>query len=928
MPSTKTQIAYFDPLGVYRDLCDELKSKLPLVNLHWNPPSRPLRSIPTLDVDLVEEEAVTHSTPKHQMLGLSSAPYLKLIFIKCEDNETYRQSIRTMIREWLTNNVNGTRDPTEWLIIHYVPSGVKSSSANRFKSTVFDKIRADFNSGSKKDRCIQVRKDFSSEMEYMETWSDAMTRVKEAVLDAFGKRVDLYEDEVNKLEAKKNVMGWNFGTFFIMKEGLALSFENISLYEDALVLYDELETAFGTMSRQKSVASFLSSIGFDYEKEPPSSLMNIQDDTQWRHQIMSNAISLFDFHCYLFSRQAHLMLQIAKSSSSASISALKIGELYLRLRTFLTEMNGLLLSNKKNMFMVAEWSYNVIREFLDATADTQDGLVRQVSEGRGELMLLSRKALETLARNKGYNIEGALSEVSLHEDSVMGEYHVQTKELEQYLKDDMAFYQQYRSVTIAASAEFELADRIRTVNRLSAQLALLDYQLGNYETACSQLENIPTLYSRQGWDIISASLLSVYIKCLMKLDRKEDILTNSLELLYQHKHLGKVEVDELIDNVQNLCDSFESKASVDALFETSVVPYVSVNSTGKYTIQVIISSDLTKDFPLEDATLTLHNIKSSKEKLVFRNESPLLVTPDRVKLEFTCNKFIRGQFQVMDLKMSKGKLLLSKEFNNDPVPTIIDFYPSPNGFWARIKAPRVYDLPERRLILEITAPKGIHVENCKVSFKPITPGLKIQTQKSGAKESIPGGLTVGEFDGSTEVSVPFVADAEIQRIAVRTIIDFTTSSGIFQHIFVDDIDAILAIDVNVHDFFKIHKFFSKFSISCKTHEPVRVFNGSLKSTDHFRVSPPVDTGPTIVFPGGPVSQVFAITKERGQNEDETLLLTIQHCYVREGKLDCLFFFFSVIPVAWMGFRCYCFNDFASLREKHIITMNISSRAGH
>lgn len=896
---SKTQIAYFDPLGVYRDLSDELKSQLPLVNLHWNPPSRPLRSIPTLDVDLIEEEAVTHSVPKHQMLGLSSAPYLKIIFIKCDDNETYRQSVRKMIREWLNNNVNGTRDPTEWLIIHHVPSGGKSTSGTRFKSTVFDKIRADFNSGSKKDRCIQIRQDYTTEMEYMETWSDAMTRIKEAVLEAFGKRVDLYEDEVNKLEEKKNVMGWNFGTFFIMKEGLALSFENISLYEDSLTLYDELEVAFGNITHQQSVASFLSSIGFDYEKSPPDSLLNIQDDSQWRHQIMSNAISLFDFHCYLFSRQANLILQIAKTSSSASISALKIGELYLRLRTFLTEMNGLLLSNKKNMYMVAEWTYNIVQEFLHATEETPDGLVRQVAEGRGELMLLSRKALETLATSKGFYIEGALSEVSLHESSSEGEknYEIDSEELNKFVQDSNAFYEQYRSATVTASAQFELADRIRTVNRLSSQLALLDYQLGNYEAACTQLESIPNLYGRQGWDMISASLLSVYIKCLVKLDREKDILSNSLDLLTQHKYLSTPELDELVDNVDRLSQSYEAKTLIDGFFEITVIPYLTVKpKSGKYAIKVIIQSNLAKEISLEDATLTLNNIKISKEKLVFRNDSsPLVVPPKREKLEveFTCNKFIRGQFQVLDLKMTKGKLLFEKDYHhvspndsnssNDQPAIIVDCFPFPQGFWARIKQPKLYALPERRIVLEVNAPKDIHVESCKASFKPVTPGVKLQPQKSDAKKAEVSGVTIGEFDTQTEISVPFVADGELQRVAVRSVIDYTTANGVFQHIFVDDINVILAIDVNVHDFFKAHKFFSKFSVSCKTQEPVRVFGGELRGTEHYKVSKPVNIGSAIAFPGGPVSQVFAITREPGQSEEESLLLTIKHCYVKDGK---------------------------------------------
>ena len=102
----------------------------------------------------------------HQMpISLLEKPYLNMMLVKCDvlvpklhsidfqDNEMYRNQVRKTIREWY-NGVLSKRNQ-EWMILHVVPksSTVPGRPASRFamKGSVYDKIRADFNS-SKKDR--------------------------------------------------------------------------------------------------------------------------------------------------------------------------------------------------------------------------------------------------------------------------------------------------------------------------------------------------------------------------------------------------------------------------------------------------------------------------------------------------------------------------------------------------------------------------------------------------------------------------------------------------------------------------------------------------------------------------------------------------------------------------------------------------------
>lgn len=852
----KTTIAYFDPLNVYGDIKQELLKHVPLTNLHWNHPLRPLRTINTLDVEFVEESAQAMAAPKHEMLGLSSTPCYKIIFIKCDDTDTYRSTVRPIIKEWIANSVTGVRDPVEWIIFHYVPPGSKAFLGNRFKYGVFDKIKADFNTESKKDRCVQIKHEYSSNAEKDEAWRNFSNRMKEGVLEAFSDRVDLYQDEINKLEAKKHILGWNFGKFFVLKEGLALAFERMSLFEDALLLYDELEEAFIQLNRQKSVTSFSA----ETLKTLSHPLLVVQKMSEIRHDILTNDISLFDFQCYLFSRQVYLLLCIAENSNSHSISALKIGELFLRLRSFLTEMNGMLNSFKQSVQSIAEWTFSVAQEFQQASKYVDGGLVREVAEGRGELYLLIRKSIETIAATRNWNIEGVLTEVSLDDKTtevVDPDYHIQNDVLASYLESDKSFYSTYKSITEFALAEFDLADRVRTKNRLSAQLALLDYQLGNYAEAAKSLESIPGLYGRQGWNLISSSLLLVYVQCLKKLDRKEAILANSLELLSRSDYLTPAEIGEHIKYVQELSDTVSFSATLDNFFECSIDPHVtSVTGKDEYCMEVTLTNPLKQDFKFDTGTITMRNIKDTTDILTFdiSSENGIVAKGGINKFHFKTKKFVRANFKVTGMFLTKGKLTLTKNFS-EASPIIIQLYPAPYNFHAKFCLPPTVDLNERRLGLHISSGQN-QISKCKITFKSVTVGLKLMSLKAQNEPDINKDLVVETHEGRPPVitfedlkpnsiavlTVPYMFEYDLPHVRLKAFIQYTTQDNeTFSNVIDQNIDIALALSVNVQDFYKLDKLFSKFTMSCNSAEPVCILETNLLGNEDFTISSPFGT---------------------------------------------------------------------------------------
>ncbi|KAI9836242.1 MAG: hypothetical protein M1819_001579 [Sarea resinae] len=454
--SSKVTVEYFDPSGVLPVLSPGLSSRLPLRNLHWKSPSRPLRSIGSLHVDFVphDQSEDSQSQPpallraqslgadgrpptadagasrggqslgeqrpptgsrapsrvrerRHQIPGLRQTPYLKVYLLRCDDNESYKGTSRKLLRDWIkehttppqgtgTVNAQESHDAFEWLIVHVVlpdtpaasqPRSTGSSGGSsgaekltstsrwpgRGSTTILDKIRADFNGTSKsaKDRVAQIRipknevppEQLSrpsssasvtppvteSPQEQESAWADLIFKLKSLILTSFDQRVSQYEEDIREKDSQRSLPGWNFCTFFVLKEGLARGFESVGLVEDALLIYDELSVGLDSIVRDQAteisnglggpflsytedlyrqIQHFLSvskgSEGVTNEGEAMPSediyQTHVLDPTKknYRDLILSNNISIFDFRCYLFARQKSLLLRLGNAWSPRS----------------------------------------------------------------------------------------------------------------------------------------------------------------------------------------------------------------------------------------------------------------------------------------------------------------------------------------------------------------------------------------------------------------------------------------------------------------------------------------------------------------------------------------------------------------------------------------------------------------------------------
>ncbi|KAI5782945.1 hypothetical protein FPQ18DRAFT_359351 [Pyronema domesticum] len=434
--TSKVAVTYWDPAALYPLIAPDLKARLPLRNLHWKSPTRPLRSISSLHVDLLpysppptnlasptpfqstteltrvkstdsarsaEGPAVTRSASRsrgprkerrHQIPGLRNTPYLKVYILRCDDNDSYKNTQRKLLREWVTTHATTERgdnhDAFEWLILHVVLPGTPAAQQPRSSSsasnpsggsrwmkgsmTLLDKIRSDFNgSNAKIDRVAQIRipathPDLTtlsppvavtapgttpeSPVETETAWLDLVAKLKSQILASFDARVAQYEDDVKERDSQRQLPGWNFCTFFVLKEGLARAFESVGLVEDALVLYDELGFGLEAIVREQEKGELIGGSFITWTREglfwleearkcllsrktgdeqPPVDEIDEEnpigsEKKPYRELILSNEISIFDFRCYLFARQATLLLRLGRRNGDHGIAPPKIDD--------------------------------------------------------------------------------------------------------------------------------------------------------------------------------------------------------------------------------------------------------------------------------------------------------------------------------------------------------------------------------------------------------------------------------------------------------------------------------------------------------------------------------------------------------------------------------------------------------------------------
>ncbi len=911
----KIKIGYYDPHGLRSAVIPRLNVLFPLTNLHWKAKepadlspddtptskqsSRPLRAITSLSVDLEEQKIEETSQQMHQIPGISSDPYVQLLFINCIDFDSYRNAVRPLIKDWLHKTVTSKRDPTGWLIIHYVPKGVKIKETTKFKMGLTEKIQYDFH-----NHCVTLNETVTESIKNI-----LITRLKEELLNSFGERVSLYETEVLKLETKMDVPGWNFGRFFAMKEALASAFQNMSLYDDTLIQFDKLEDIFKkVINKPKSknsdstIVSFFTKIGFDHV---PMNFIKQENISDLRKSILRNDVTLFEFKCFMFYCQVTALknMAIVSASSSPSISAIHISDLLFRLIHFLTDINMFLKCSNKDPLMILDWNFILIDEFLVSTAAILPELTTpEIAKARGELLLMTRTSLLSIADQFKWYIPGHVIDVPIRPKSAKTPYEIKSELLYSYLSSEELLHSAFRRITGLALDEFRTAGLTRIVNSLIVDLALLDHKEGDYKNAAITLEKAPEMYNQENWSFISTNILLVYHDCLLKLQelqqkQQQDDNDSASEELPKNDYSKKLLVTELLllsllkntpqktndylPQVLKLSETTQLDYKLSDLFEFEILPYITYSEESKlYEIEIDIKNTMNSEFIYDQIVLEMTANDEDDDKIIFQpiSKANKLINGSN-KIILGTSQIIMGLFHLFKLTLITGKLSLFKHFTEDYLKLEkVCIYPSPMSLHSELRIPDVTILSMRCLTLDIFPGDEFtqfgKIEEGEVQFWSATEGLELLGRSITANVNDTEvnldydesetmtlkckNVTLSPSESNTKygelgkskltLSIPYtMSDPLKTELKLRTKITMSSNGKTQSLIFSTDIDISLDAAIIVQDIFKC-SLFSKFNVStADLVTPLRILSISLSDVEHYKISTNVGAIPSNNF---------------------------------------------------------------------------------
>ncbi|KAG8739481.1 hypothetical protein FRC10_005577 [Ceratobasidium sp. 414] len=521
-------------------ILESLRSKLqPLRNLHWRPsagtlPGSSIRTVQYLDAELAPLDVGPSSARLSTVEGLSGGAEGGRSQIPGSDADTYKNVIRRQLKDWVASVTTQSKRDQEWLIVLVTISSPGHDAAGsggkrlfQMKGSIIDRMRADFTL-AKRDRCAQLNY-VSGGQEDPAAWTDLIAKIKDSIVTTVDGRVAERMDDVRRTEAQRAVPGWNFCTFFVLKESIAESFEGMTLLDAALLQYSELEASFYQVLKEKNL-SWFGKLGGTAPGDDAAPLLSVTKKP-YRDLIMSNTISVFDFRCYLLARQCLLLAKLGAIADVASKAARFISSFARTLREN---------ENSLNEPFLESWIYSCALNVVDECDAWIMGALGQesisdakdvsYSAAKCELLELARAQLDKIGIRAGHLPRTVPFTTSLPDQAPksrptsasfdphapasdpndpdyqrLSRAGVTNSSLLQAIENSASFDELYKQLVTRAIDTYVMSGRTRSTMKLKGILAALHLlHRGELPDASSVYSDLPSQYIEQHWSILES----------------------------------------------------------------------------------------------------------------------------------------------------------------------------------------------------------------------------------------------------------------------------------------------------------------------------------------------------------------------------------------------------------------------------------------
>ncbi|KAF9466293.1 trafficking protein particle complex subunit 10 [Collybia nuda] len=898
-----------------------LTAQLPLRNIHWKSASRTtIRTIQELDVSLVPLDTIRDEHTQIPVTLLEK-PLLNIYIVVCQntDIEGYRTTVKKQIRDW--HSVITMRKNQEWLILHIVKPDAKAPSGNFFqlKGSVYEKIKADFNS-EKRERCVQVS--WSSETDNPAVWAEFMNKVKDGVLSAFDSAVLQREEEVKRSESQRQMPGWNFCTFFILKESLANSFDGVCLFEDAYNQYDELETTFYQVLKEKNLSWFGTLIN-PSDGDDSSPLLSVSKKP-YRDLILANTISIFDLRIYLLSRQCQLLAQKGRMNEICRKAAAFLGAFGRRLRDV-----------EKNLapFFLQSWTYSSALSVVSqcdqwaSTLDMTGSRLNAFNAAKGELLELARNQLDMVGVRVGHlpskpPFATAYEPLPLPVDTseVSSTSRISNAEILAAIENGDPFYELYVTTTNRAIDMYAKAGRRKFALRLHGSLAALDLHREHLATALTTYTSLPAHYAPHMWNSLETFMLSRALDTHSDMKKPKDTEWIHILLSFLKSYIENLGSELLLHTggqvtymTKLVNDMSHAAAELDGDLAHPDHPAFSIQVTGNTRIaetrdgcflNISVRNRLPCHLPANEVSVVLAGRDHEQYKFVSSIEE---LPPGVTTVALFCPISITGTYlhesselciAHLRLQWTHRKIPASKTprtFNE--LPVLVRFPKDLLAMDVKLNQPTSIELGEPSTLL-VTVSTGRNYVS-KATLKLSSPSVKFRlgdARISGDKKPVETEIINETIclrkiakDQSVSIRIPHSDIPAFNAMKTMVEVEYITDAEptIVRTLRVSRIlQTTLPISVNVEDFFRGTRLLSKFTISTTSHQHVRISDACLEAQegglDGVKIVPTVtkNRGVITVTPAQPANFLFYIDSSRGPVR-ETLTLHIKYRMLRE-----------------------------------------------
>lgn len=569
----------------------------------------------------------------------------------------YKATVRRQIKDWLS--IVGQRKNQEWLILLVVRQDARASAAANFfqiKSNVLERIKTDFNT-DKRDRCIQIT--WSQGTITATACAEMVSKMKEAIVVAFDAAVLQRTEEIRRSENQRQMPGWNFCTFFILKETLASTFVGMNLLEDAILTYAELEASF-LQAQSSSLSGHISWFGKLINPDPLDDSLPLLDISKkpYRDLILHNSITIFDFRVYL----------LAKHCEALGMSG-QITELARLASNFLSAFSQRLKSSKVSLpqFFIESWVFssalNVVLEsdkwITSINLDTV--AISSASATKGQLLDLARIQLDKIGIHFGHlpnAIPFSMSLPNHKQDSEPGtpttptepsEAKITSEILLESMSSQTAFDKLYTDITNRAIDLYVKGGRRKSALKLHGILAALHLERSRRKEAYQVYSSLPAHYIPHSWTSLATFMQIRRLDVHSKLEQPQnqewaDIVLSFFKGFVEdqmHVDLAVIGKENLREYTGNLL-----QLALKTISETEK----GVVETDHPMLSITLQSE-EADHPNDD--------DGSNITVVVRNALPCDIEVDTVRLSFNGPHSERLDFTIQNQVLIPGPTTLT-----------------------------------------------------------------------------------------------------------------------------------------------------------------------------------------------------------------------------------------------------------------------------